>query len=111
LNKDGHAEPFRNRQHNYVELHTLQHVVKGRWRDRFSFKQVVSRSAAGFGGQQIYLLAIDKSTLATANHLGIYTASSWVFPADGDEIDVDLADVCYAEWLCERPCGRRGVQK
>jgi hypothetical protein len=53
----------------------------------------VSLSVAGFGGQQIYLLAIDKPTLAAANHLGIYTASSWVFPDDGDEIDIDLADV------------------
>ena len=51
------------------------------------------RSAAGFGGQQIYLLAIDKPTLAAANHLGIYTAPSWVFPGDGDQINIDLADV------------------
>ncbi len=53
----------------------------------------VSLSAAGFGGQQIYLLAVDTPTLAKANHLGIYTAPSWVFPADGDEINIDLADV------------------
>jgi hypothetical protein len=53
----------------------------------------VSRSAAGFGGQQIYLLAVDNSTLAKANHLGIFTAPSWVFPDDGEEIDIDLADV------------------
>jgi PKD repeat protein len=53
----------------------------------------VSLSAAGFGGQQIYLLAIDKPTLAAATHLGIYTAPSWVFPDDGNEIDIDLEDV------------------
>jgi hypothetical protein len=53
----------------------------------------VSRSAAGFGGQQIYLLAIDKPTFAAATHLGIYTAPSWVFPDDGNEVDIDLADV------------------
>ncbi|HVM61706.1 MAG TPA: hypothetical protein VMV72_12660 [Verrucomicrobiae bacterium] len=52
-----------------------------------------SQSAAGFGGQQIYVLATDKPALAAATHLGIYTAPSWVFPADGDEIDIDLADV------------------
>jgi hypothetical protein len=53
----------------------------------------VSSSAAGFGGRQMYLLAIDKPTFAAATHLGIYTAPSWVFPADGSEIDIDLADV------------------
>ena len=53
----------------------------------------VSESAAGFGGQQIYLLAVDTPTLAKANHLGIYTAPSWVFPDDGNEIDIDLSDV------------------
>jgi hypothetical protein len=53
----------------------------------------VSLSAAGFGGKQIYLLAVDNRTLAAANHLGIYTAAAWVFPADGNEIDIDLADV------------------
>ncbi len=53
----------------------------------------VLQSAAGFGGQQIYLLAIDKPTLAAANQLGIYTAPSWVFPADGSEVYIDLADV------------------
>jgi hypothetical protein len=53
----------------------------------------VSLSAAGFGGQQMYLLAVDTSTLAKANHLGIYTAPSWVFPPDGNEIAIDLADV------------------
>jgi hypothetical protein len=53
----------------------------------------VSLSAAGFGGQQIYLLAIDKPTFAAAKHLGIFTAPSWVFPDDGCEIDIDLEDV------------------
>jgi hypothetical protein len=53
----------------------------------------VSLSAVGFAGQQIYLLAIDKPTFGAATHLGIYTAPLWVFPADGNEIDVDLADV------------------
>ncbi len=53
----------------------------------------VSLSAAGFGGQQIYLLATDKPTLAAANHLGIYTAPSWTFPADGSQTNIDLADV------------------
>jgi hypothetical protein len=53
----------------------------------------VSRGAAGFGGQRIYLLAIDKPTFAAATHLGIYTAPSWVFPVDGSEVDIDLADV------------------
>jgi T5SS/PEP-CTERM-associated repeat protein len=50
----------------------------------------VSRTAAGFGGQQIYLLAIDTPTLATATHLGIFTAPSWVFPADGSTNAIDL---------------------
>jgi len=54
---------------------------------------IVSRNAAGFGGQKMYLLAIDKPTFAAATHLGIYTAPSWVFPDDGNEIDIDLADV------------------
>ncbi len=53
----------------------------------------VSLGAAGFGGQKIYLLAVDTPTLAKANHLGIYTAPSWTFPADGNEITIDLADV------------------
>lgn len=53
----------------------------------------VSQSAAGFGGQKIYLLATDKPTLAAANHLGIYTASSWTFPPDGTATNIDLADV------------------
>jgi hypothetical protein len=53
----------------------------------------VSLSAAGFGGQKIYVLATDKPTFAAATHLGIYTAPSWVFPDDGNEIDIDLADV------------------
>jgi PKD repeat protein len=53
----------------------------------------VSESAAGFGGQRIYLVAIDTPTFAASTHLGIYTAPSWVFPADGNEIDIDLADV------------------
>ena len=52
----------------------------------------VSRSAAGFAGRQIYLLAVDRPGLAGATDLGIYTAPSWVFPADGDQIDIDLAD-------------------
>jgi PKD repeat protein len=53
----------------------------------------VSRSAAGFGGQQIYLLAIDKPTLAAATDLGIYTAPSWTFPTGGGTNTIDLADV------------------
>ncbi|MGD0060432.1 MAG: LamG-like jellyroll fold domain-containing protein [Verrucomicrobiia bacterium] len=53
----------------------------------------VSESAAGFGGQQIYLLAVDAPTLAAANHLGIYTAPSWTFPADGCQTNIDLEDV------------------
>jgi hypothetical protein len=53
----------------------------------------VSRNAAGFDGQQIYLLAIDKPTFAAANHLGIFTAPSWVFPNNGNQINIDLADV------------------
>lgn len=51
------------------------------------------RSAAGLGGQRIYLLAIDASTVATANQFGIFTAPAWVFPADGGQISLDLADV------------------
>ena len=31
--------------------------------------------------------------LAAANHLGIYTAPSWVFPDDGCEAEFDLEDV------------------
>jgi hypothetical protein len=50
-------------------------------------------SAPGFGGQQIYLLAVDKPTLGAATHLGIYTAPSWIFPADGDSTSIDLEDV------------------
>ena len=53
----------------------------------------VTRSAAGFDGQQIYLLAIDKPTFAAATHLGIYTAPSWVFPSGGGTNTIDLADV------------------
>ena len=53
----------------------------------------VSRSAAGFGGQQIYLLAIDKPTFAPASHLGIFTAPSWVFPAGGGTNTIALEDV------------------
>ncbi|MGO9246038.1 MAG: choice-of-anchor Q domain-containing protein [Verrucomicrobiia bacterium] len=53
----------------------------------------VSLSAAGFAGQQIYLLAVDAPTLAAANHLGVFTAPSWIFPADGCQIDIDLDDV------------------
>jgi len=53
----------------------------------------VSVSAVGFAGKQIYLLAVDTPTLATANHLGIFTAPSWIFPEDGSEIPIDLEDV------------------
>jgi|SRR5579859_7212464 len=53
----------------------------------------VSLSAAGYGGQKIYLLAIDKHTFTAATHLGIFTAPSWVFPSDGDQISIDLEDV------------------
>jgi len=53
----------------------------------------VSLSAPGFGGQQIYLLAVDKPALGAATHLGIFTTPSWVFPSDGNEIAIDLADV------------------
>ena len=53
----------------------------------------VSQSAAGFGGLQIYLLAIDTSAFGTANDLGIYTAPSWIFPADGSQTSINLADV------------------
>jgi len=52
-----------------------------------------SRSVAGFGGQQIYLLAIDKSTFAAATHLGIYTAPSWTFPSGGGTNTIALEDV------------------
>jgi hypothetical protein len=51
------------------------------------------RSAAGFDGKQIYLLAIDKPTFAAATHLGIFTAPSWVFPSSGGTNSIDLADV------------------
>jgi hypothetical protein len=53
----------------------------------------VSRSAAGFGGQQIYLLAIDKPTFAAATHLGIVTAPSWTFPGGGGTNTIALEDV------------------
>jgi hypothetical protein len=53
----------------------------------------LSLNAAGFGGQQMYLLAVDAPTLAAANHLGIFTAPSWIFPDDGCEIAIDLEDV------------------
>ncbi|HTS18603.1 MAG TPA: putative Ig domain-containing protein [Verrucomicrobiae bacterium] len=53
----------------------------------------VSQSAPGFGGRQIYLLVVDKPTVAAASHLGIYSAPSWTFPADGSQTDIDLADV------------------
>jgi T5SS/PEP-CTERM-associated repeat protein len=53
----------------------------------------VMRSAAGFDGKQIYLLAIDKPTFAAATHLGIFTAPSWVFPSSGGTNSIDLADV------------------
>jgi T5SS/PEP-CTERM-associated repeat protein len=53
----------------------------------------ISLSAAGFAGQQIYLLAIDKPTFAAATHLGIFTAPSWVFPTGEGTNTIDLADV------------------
>jgi hypothetical protein len=53
----------------------------------------VTQSAPGFGGQQIYLLASDKPTLGAATHLGIFTAPSWIFPADGNSTSIDLEDV------------------
>jgi hypothetical protein len=53
----------------------------------------VSRSAAGYGGQHIYLLAVDTPNLAKASQVGIFTAPSWVFPDDGGEIFIDLEDV------------------
>jgi hypothetical protein len=53
----------------------------------------VSLSAAGFGGRQIYLLAIDAPTLTAANHLGIFTTPSWTFPVDGGTNTIDLEDV------------------
>ncbi|HUI06006.1 MAG TPA: hypothetical protein VL486_03260 [Verrucomicrobiae bacterium] len=53
----------------------------------------VPLSAVGFAGRKIYLLAVDKPTLAAATQLGIFTAPSWVFPEDGGEIFIDLEDV------------------
>jgi T5SS/PEP-CTERM-associated repeat protein len=53
----------------------------------------VSRSAPGFDGQQIYLLAVDAPTLATANHLGIFTAPSWIFPSGGGTNTIALENV------------------
>jgi PKD repeat protein len=53
----------------------------------------VSRSAAGFDGQQIYLLAVDKPTLPAATQLGIFTAPSWIFPSNGGTNTIDLEDV------------------
>ena len=53
----------------------------------------VEECGPGFGGQQIYLVAVDAPTLAVANHLGIFTAPSWIFPDDGNEIAIDLEDV------------------
>lgn len=52
----------------------------------------VSLSAPGLGGQKIYLLATNKPTLDKATHLGVFTAPSWVFPSNGDEITIDLED-------------------
>jgi T5SS/PEP-CTERM-associated repeat protein len=54
---------------------------------------VTRRGAAGFGGRQIYLLAIDKPTFATATHLGIFSAASWIFPAGGGTNSIALEDV------------------
>jgi RHS repeat-associated protein len=53
----------------------------------------VSESAAGFGGLQVYLLAVNNGTLGSADQVGIFTAPSWVFPADGSQISIDLQDV------------------
>ena len=53
----------------------------------------VTRSAEGYGGHQIYLLAIDAPDVSKATSLGIYTAPSWIFPADGDSTSIDLEDV------------------
>jgi hypothetical protein len=75
---------------NFTPYSTSFHVGDG---TGFPGSWDVSLSAPGFGGQQIYLMAVDTPTLAKANHLGIYTAPSWVFPADGNEIAIDLADV------------------
>ena len=50
----------------------------------------VSRSASGFDGRQIYLVAIDAPSESKAVHLGIFTAPSWVFPASSGEIAIDL---------------------
>ena len=53
----------------------------------------IEQSAAGFAGQQIYLVAVDAPTFGEATHLGIFTAPSWIFPSDGNEIAIDLEDV------------------
>ena len=53
----------------------------------------ISQSAAGFDGQQIYLLAIDTPAIAAATHMGIFTAPSWLFPSNGGTNTIDLEDV------------------
>jgi putative Ig domain-containing protein len=53
----------------------------------------VTLSAAGYDGEQIYLLAVDQPTLATATQLGVFTAPSWVVPSNGGSISIDLEDV------------------
>jgi len=53
----------------------------------------VTRSAEGYGGHQIYLLAIDAPDVAKATNLGIFTAPSWIFPSDGNSTSIDLGDV------------------
>ncbi len=53
----------------------------------------VSRSASGFDGRPIYLVAIDAPNAAKAGHLGVFTAPSWVFPAGSDDITINLDSV------------------
>jgi hypothetical protein len=52
-----------------------------------------SRSAPGFAGKQIYLLAVNTPSFAAATECGIFTAPSWVFPPDGGTNTIDLEDV------------------
>jgi hypothetical protein len=50
----------------------------------------VSLSEAGFGGRQIYLLAVNQPSLGSATQMGIFTAPSWIFPGAGSTIAIDL---------------------
>jgi len=59
-----------------------------------SFAAVTASPGAGFFSQQIYMLAFNASTVGGATQMGMFTDTSWVFPAsDGASANsLDLGD-------------------